>query len=146
MEVGAVLFGEVSLVSRQIGFSVDRVLRAKCSATATVDALVGIDKNLRHVAGGVIGGLRCDGGGSAFSDADKVLDAGIGYDVSHKKKCSLIAVRDGSNALNRAQPERLLVLRDSNHTKEDRPQSLPTEGFNKVLIYLESMRPFMLIG
>jgi len=84
IEVGAVLFGELGLVGGEVGFGKDRVLSADAGAVPAVDALVGIDEDLRDSAGGRVGFLRRDGGGGALGDTNEVFGACVGYDVSHE--------------------------------------------------------------
>jgi hypothetical protein len=104
LEVCAVLFREVGLVGGQISFRVDRVLSTDARAISAVDALIGIDVDLGDAPSGVISGLRRDGGGSAFGNADKILDLGIGYDVSHERKLLEVCAKRAMRCTEHSQP------------------------------------------
>lgn len=45
---------------------------------------IGVDEDLRDGGGGVVSGLRGDGGGGTFANTNEILNASIGYDVSHE--------------------------------------------------------------
>src|SRR5258708_1142713 len=80
LEVSAILFREVSLVSEEIRFQVDRVPGAQSYTITTVDALVGINVDLRY---GFIWGCGAMAAVAHSVTQTKSLDTCVGYDVSH---------------------------------------------------------------
>jgi len=84
LKIGAVLFGEMSLIGGQVSFRVNRVLSADRGAIAAIDAFIGVDIYLRYASSGIFRGLGRDGCGRAFCDTDEVLSACISYNESHE--------------------------------------------------------------
>src|SRR5579863_2611174 len=93
LEVGAIDFGEMRLVHRQVVLRIDGVLGANFCAVAAVNALIGIDENLGDNACAWIFYLGGNGRSGALGHADKILGACVGNYISHNKyaPCFLVS-------------------------------------------------------
>ncbi len=60
------------------------MLGTEFGAVSAVDALIGVDKNLRNSTGSRITHRRRNGRGGAFRHTDKILGTGIGHYISRK--------------------------------------------------------------
>ena len=98
VEVRPIGFGEVRLVFRQFVQRKDSALWTDAGAVAAIDALVWIDAQMSYCSGSRIALGRGNGGSGALRDADKILGAGIGYDVSHDESPYMLFGALGSRA------------------------------------------------
>ena len=129
LKVCLVLRGEMRLVGGQ--FVARRKWRSarRVGAVAAVDALIGIDKDLRNGSGGRIVCRGRNGGGGALRYADKILGTGIGNNVSHDENSLIAATPEGLAPLIQGYPAAGLSQRDSNHTLG---RNLPDYGTRRI--------------